>query len=221
MSSSPPNPPAASPDIAQLQRELAAKTDLVQSIRKELIRSQITVLELQDSILKKETDKADAVSILGQAELVLEDKINTIFELDRVLNAKIAALQRNLAAAEQAHAQDRQARDDIANDLAGKLDHANRELGAAHTLAGSYAREASDARNTLASTTRDLANCQVELKKVLGELAAVQNELGATRIRLQSTDDSRAALEHELTTIRNSLAWKITAPLRAITRHKL
>src|SRR6187402_2436737 len=83
-------------EIESLRRELAEKSELVQSIRKELILSQITVLELQDTVLQKETDKADAVSILGQAELVLEGKINYIFELDRALNQRIAALEREL-----------------------------------------------------------------------------------------------------------------------------
>jgi hypothetical protein len=141
-----------------------SESDLLQSVRKELILSQITVLELQDTILQKETDKADAISLLGQAELVLEGKINYIFELDRVLNAQIAdlrqslagaetshaALAAQLAAAQAAHAADREARDAIAQDLVKKLDEANRALGAAHELAGRYAREAAEARDKLA-----------------------------------------------------------------------
>ena len=142
-----------------------SESDLVQSVRQELIRSQITVLELQDTILQKETDKADAVSLLGQAELVLESKINYIFELDRVLNLQLAELRQSLAAAESAradltaqlfaahtaHAVDREARDAIARDLVQKLDETNRALGAAHELAGRYAREASEARDQLAA----------------------------------------------------------------------
>src|SRR6187551_62717 len=93
MSSNASSSSPAPSDIARLQRELDEKVLLVQSVRKELILAQITVLELQDTILQKETDKADAISILGQAEHALEHKINYIVELDRVLNEKLAAAQ--------------------------------------------------------------------------------------------------------------------------------
>ena len=69
------------PAIDSLKQALAERNILVQEVREELIRAQITILELQDTVLQKETDKADAVAILGQAELILESKINYIFEL--------------------------------------------------------------------------------------------------------------------------------------------
>ena len=105
MSETSPQSSSLSADAGRLRRELEEKSLLVQSIRKELILSQITVLELQDTILQKETDKADAVSILGQVEHVLEEKINYIFALDRVLNEKIAGLQAGLAAQKATHDQ--------------------------------------------------------------------------------------------------------------------
>ena len=131
-----------SADLACLRRELEEKSVLVQSVRKELILSQITVLELQDTILQKETEKADAVSILGRVEHVLEEKINSLFELDRVLNERIAALQAALVAQKAAH-------DQIAQDLGQKLDAARRDLSAAQTMAAGYARDLTQTRDQL------------------------------------------------------------------------
>ena len=145
--------PPPSPEIARLQRELEEKALLIQSIRKELILSQITVLELQDTVLQKETDKADAISILGQAEHALEGKINYIVELDRVLNEKLAAARQAATAA----APEIAARDQIIQDLVQKLDLANREIGATHALAGNYARDLTHAQEALRQATLRLA----------------------------------------------------------------
>ncbi len=148
-----PTPPTPPPDLARLQRELEEKTLLIQSIRKELILSQVTVLELQDTVLQKETDKADAVSILGQAEHALEGKINYIVELDRVLNGQLATAQAALAAAQAGSAE----RDRIIQDLVQKLDLANRGLGEAHAMAGGYLRDLTEARESLRRATERLA----------------------------------------------------------------
>ncbi len=148
-----PTPPTPPPDLARLQRELEEKTLLIQSIRKELILSQVTVLELQDTVLQKETDKADAVSILGQAEHALEGKINYIIELDRVLNGQLATAQGALAAAQAGSAE----RDRIIQDLVQKLDLANRGLGEAHAMAGGYLRDLTAARESLRRATERLA----------------------------------------------------------------
>lgn len=148
-----PTPPTPPPDLARLQRELEEKTLHIQSIRKELILSQVTVLELQDTVLQKETDKADAVSILGQAEHALEGKINYIVELDRVLNGQLATAQAALAAAQTGSAE----RDRIIQDLVQKLDLANRGLGEAHAMAGGYLRDLTEARESLRRATERLA----------------------------------------------------------------
>jgi chromosome segregation ATPase len=204
MSPSPNNPPP-SPDMAQLQRELAEKTDLVQSVRKELILSQITVLELQDTVLQKETDKADAVAILGQAELVLEGKINYIFELDRVLNERIAEVQRELSAARSAH-------ETITTDLVQKLDQANRDLGAAHTLAGNFAREASQMREKLTVALNSLQQVTIERSDTEAKFSAARAEMEALRNQFNANTAAKLALEKDLAAIHRSFAWKITAP---------
>ena len=150
MSSAAPQPSSSVTSIERLTRQLEEKNRLIQDIRKELILAQVTVLELQDTILQKETDKADAVSILGQAEHALESKINYIVELDRVLNEKIAAACAGSGSAEIA------ARDQIIQDLVQKLDAANREIGATHTMAGNYARDLAHAQEALQHIARKL-----------------------------------------------------------------
>ncbi|MDB6170206.1 MAG: hypothetical protein JWM88_3070 [Verrucomicrobia bacterium] len=156
MSSNDPKNASASTELDRLRRELEEKTLLVQSIRKELILSQVTVLELQDTVLQKETDKADAISILGQAEHALESKINYIVELDRVLNEKLAAARQAAAAG----ATEIAARDQIIADLVTKLDQANREIGATHAMAGNHAR--------------DLAHAQEDVKQLTARLATLE-----------------------------------------------
>lgn len=203
----------ASAEIDRLQRELGEKTALIQHVREELIRAQITVLELQDTILQKETDKADAVAILGQAELVLEGKINYIVELDRVLNERIAVAQQELAAARAAH-------DVVTADLVQKLDQTNRDLGAAHTLAANYARDAAHASEKLAAITSALDRLNSVQAETSAKLSAANADIESLRNQLDATSAARDDLQQKLTAIHRSLAWKITAPLRAFSRHK-
>lgn len=200
-------PEPSAEEFARLNRELQDKTELVQSVRKELILSQITVLELQDTVLQKETDKADAVALLGQAELVLEGKINYIFELDRLLNEQIKELQRASADARAAH-------ETITADLVQKLDQANRDLGATHALAGNYAREASEAREKLTALEVAAQQLRVAHSETQSNLATVRAELEGSRLQLSNTTAAKLALEHELAAIHNSRVWKLTAPFR-------
>ena len=212
MSQPSPTPPVIA-DLDRLQRELVEKTELVQHVREELIRSQISVLELQDTILQKETDKADAVAILGQAELVLEGKINYIVELDRVLNERIVAVQQEQAAARAAH-------EAITADLVQKLDQANRDLGATHTLAANYARDAAHASEKLAAVTSSLERLNTIHGETSAKLSAAQAEIETLHSRLNETTVARDELQRKLTAIHRSFAWKITAPLRALSRSK-
>lgn len=207
-------------EIEALKRELAEKIDLVQSVRKELVLSQITVLELQDKVLQKETDKADAISILGQVELVLEGKINYIVELDRVLNAKLSSVQREFSAAQTSYEQDRAARDKIAQDLVAKLDEANRALGAAHTLAGNYARDASETGEKLRAALRQIAALQSDLAAAAVFSTNQQQTIATTQNQLAECQAARASAERRLSEIYRSFAWKMTAPFRAIFTRK-
>ena len=86
---------------------------LLQRVRGELVRAQVTVLELNDALLAKETEKADLVSLLAQLELALEAKITHLVELDRELNRRLAEAEAR-AGAESA---EKEARDGIIRDL--------------------------------------------------------------------------------------------------------
>jgi chromosome segregation ATPase len=211
MSETSPQSSSLSADAGRLRRELEEKSLLVQSIRKELILSQITVLELQDTILQKETDKADAVSILGQLEHVLEEKINYIFALDRVLNEKIAGLQAGLAAQKATH-------DQITQDLVQKLDAANREIGATHTMAAGYARDLAQTREQLQRAEQDMTTIRAQLTSTQATLAQTRQELRDTQTAQRTTEEARAMLAREIATMRASFSWKLTRPLRALRR---
>jgi chromosome segregation ATPase len=211
MSEPSPQSSSLSADAGCLRRELEEKSLLVQSVRKELILSQITVLELHDTILQKETDKADAVSILGQVEHVLEEKINYIFELDRVLNERIAASQAALAAQKTAH-------DQITQDLVQKLDAANREIGATHTMAAGYARDLAQSREQLRRTEQELTAARAQLAGTQASLTQTRQELGDSQTAQGATEDARAALAREIASMRAALSWKLTRPLRALRR---
>lgn len=199
-----------------LQTELIDKNALVERVRAELIKSQITILELQDAVLQRETDKADAVALLGRAELVLEGKINYIFELDRVLNEKIAALESAFATARADH-------ETITGDLVQKLDQANREIGATHTLAGNYAREAAQVREELGAAEKRFAESELAFGQLRAEFdlltqnhSAARELIASIRADLTNATSTAAARAQELDLIRRSFVWKITAPLRAI-----
>jgi len=197
----------SSTDNEQLRREISEKSEIVQSIRKELILSQITVLELQDTVLRKETDKADAIALLGQAELVLESKINYISELDRALNERIATTERQLAETRVAH-------ETIIADLVQKLDQTNRALGDAHNLAANYARESTEARESLAKALNSVQQLQQELRDAHNRCSALSSEKSAIQNELTSVARAKSALEQQLAAIHGSFAWKITAPFR-------
>jgi chromosome segregation ATPase len=203
--------PSGSTEIERLRTELAASQRQTQHVREELIRSQITVLELQDTILRRETDKADAVSLLGRAELLLESKINYIFELDRALNAQIATLEVSLAEANSAHAA-------ITGDLVNKLDQVNKQLSAAHELAASHARATAETQDRLNVATHALHQLQAQHAQLQKESAATSTTLAACEAARAEASAAHAALEKKLHTIRTSFAWKISAPFR-LFRH--
>ena len=190
--------PAATAD--ELRRELEARTILIQDIRRDLIQTQITVLELNDSIMLKETEKSDAVSLLAELELALEARITFIVQLDRELNRQLAELRRQLAD----ETSEKQARDVIIQDFVQKLDTANREIGATHQLAGNFAR--------------DLARANDRLTQVSGELAGVQSTLAATQGELSAVTAVRVALDQKVRAMEATLSWRLTKPFRALRR---
>lgn len=213
MSDNVPHGPGETAETDSLKQALTEKTILVQKVREELIRAQITVLELQDTVLQKETDKADAVAILGQAELVLEGKINYIFELDRVLNERIRALEKQLSEAHAAH-------ETVTSDLVQKLDQTNRALGDAHQLAAGYARESAESREALAKSASAVEQLRFELRDSQSRSEAQTEAMSVIRTELSTTALAKSALEQQLAAIHGSFAWKITAPFRSSSERR-
>lgn len=199
---------------------------LVRLLREELIKTQLIVLDLNDRVLEKETDKADAVAILGQVELVLEQKINYISELDRALNNQIADLRQRLQASEQ----EQKARDSIIQDLASRLETANQEVSRMHGVAGDFARDLAHTREALAGekaqhqgTRGELASTAAQLDQTRQTLATTSSELAATRDRLETTERRLTEIDAALASERGRLAkifssalWRLGRPWRAL-----
>ncbi|MBI2497635.1 MAG: hypothetical protein HYV75_06890 [Opitutae bacterium] len=206
------SPPKTNPDSPalpadDLRRELEAKVLLIQQIRQDLIQAQITVLELNDTIMLKETEKADAISILAELELALEAKITHIVALDQELNRQITVLKGQLAG----ETAEKHARDKVIEDLVQKLDAANREIGSVHKLAGDYARDLAQAREQVQHLNGELTATQATL-------AGTQSMLTETRQQLAETAAARAALEHRVSGMEATLSWRLTKPFRALRR---
>jgi chromosome segregation ATPase len=232
----PTSPPTPSPEI---------KGDaLVRLLREELVKTQVIVLELNDRVLAKETDKADAVTILGKVELVLEEKINYIAELDRALNDEIKAAKRDLAAAQETaktvgQTHEAQVRDAqrVLQDHVDRLEAANQEISRMHGVAGGFARDLAQTRETLATSTKDLAETRGALTATLQKLATSEQTLADTRVKLAQTeehlrstaqslaDEQAVRTERDaqlvderrrLSLIFNSALWKAGRPWRAL-----
>lgn len=199
---------------------------LVRLLREELIKTQMIVLDLNDRVLEKETEKADAVAILGQVELVLEQKINYITELDRALNAQIAGVRARLESTErenQAHATSIQ-------ELLAKLDAANKEVTRMHGVAGDYARDLAHTREALnvesathqqtraqlSATSTELASTGQTLATTQSDLAATRGQLEDTQRKLEQTHTELAHERHRLNKIFRSALWKLGRPWRAL-----
>lgn len=199
---------------------------LVRLLREELIKTQMIVLDLNDRVLEKETEKADAVAILGQVELVLEQKINYITELDRALNLQIAELRARLQSTEA----ENQARSASIQELLAKLDAANQEVTRMHGVAGDYARDLAHTREALTAESATLQQTRAQLSATASELAttaqtlasteatlaATRTQLEATQRTLQTTEAELARERHRLDQVFRSALWKLGRPWRAL-----
>lgn len=213
------------PEISATSEPISGEP-LVRLLREELIKTQLIVLDLNDRVLEKETEKADAVAILGQVEMVLEQKINYITELDRALNTRIAVLQQRLELSEA----ESKARDAIIQDLVKRLDVANQEISRMHGVAGDFARDLAHTREALTAesaghhqTRAELAAISADRAATAQTLAATRTELATTRRQLEETQHTlhttTTALEGErrrLSAIFSSALWKLGRPWRAL-----
>lgn len=203
-----------------------ASEALIRQLREELIKTQMIVLELNDRILEKETDRLDAIAILGRVELVLEQKIDYIVQLDQALNARIGELTKELEQARGLVAQqaaeitricaerDREyaARDAIIQDHVTRLDLANQEIGRAHNLAGGFARDLAHTRDALSGeqsaqqrTNAELAAVRAQLESTAQTLAQNQGDLAATTSALLETRTQLSETARELAVVSEKL----------------
>jgi len=211
--------------------------ETVQVVRQELIKSQLVVLELQDLLLEIETDKADAIALLGQAELVLEEKIAHILELDRVLNVKITELSAKNASLTVERNEVRQtlvatqhANEATIRDLVERLDKANQDAGQAHELAKSYADLVAAAESKLHDQTQDLLHAREKIdtltatgEQLAGDLASVRDEstelgrgFAEAQRQLAESKARETALLQRLGHIQASWLWRSTRLLRRL-----
>ena len=162
--------------------------------------------ELEDRILEGKTAQADAVSLLGQAELVLEEKIAYIIELDRSLNERIRELEaecdrkteeienrgKALSDARDEDRKNREARDAIIGDLNARLEKANQETNQAHQVAGDINRE-------LTKSTEEAARLRAGIDQLEHQLSQEREAAKALQAKLEDLDsrhsDKEAALQ--------------------------
>ncbi|GAB5560379.1 MAG: hypothetical protein SynsKO_20260 [Synoicihabitans sp.] len=173
----------------------------IRDLRREIISAETRISELQDQITRRETERADAVALLGQMELVLEQKIGYIITLDQSLNTRIQELEKEcdrktieienrgsaLREAENRDEKNRTERDAVINDLSHRLDQANQETSKAHDIA----REIDQAR-AKAIEERDYQSSVVA--QLSEELEKVRNLLSAEKSKL-----SEVSTQHEQT----------------------
>ncbi|WP_221032933.1 hypothetical protein [Actomonas aquatica] len=226
-----------------------ADENLVTTLRREIVAAELQILELNDRLAAKDTDRADAVALLGQAELVLEEKIGYIMTLDQALNTRIreleqecdrktAEIDRRGEALQAAHAADernRAERDAVIKDLSERLEAANQEINRAHELARDYAEKFNGAEQALAATKAELAATteqltqtqtklttrDAELADALARIEALSAQLNDTTVRLSTSEETLAAERGRLHTIFHSTLWRWGRPWRALFGPKL
>ena len=200
--------PSSSSSSAQ-ETDQTPASDLIQNVRRELIEAQLVILDLNDRILQAETDRGDAVALLGQAELVSEQKISQIMELDRVLNLRIRELEKANEAEKAAReelgirsaeekAQQKHEYDQVVADLVNRLEKANQEISRAHSMAADYARDLSQSKEDHAKLEMVLATSRHETATARKSLEEREAELNATQKKLNGTETDLAQTEAEL-----------------------
>ena len=175
-------------------------------LRQELILARTRMQELEDRILEGKTAQADAVSLLGQAELVLEEKIAYIIELDRSLSDRIRELEaecdrkteeienrgKALSDARDEDRKNREARDTVIGDLNARLEKANQETNQAHQVAGDINRE-------LTKSVEEADRLRADIDQLEQQLSQQREAAKVLQAKLEDLDsrhsDKEAALQ--------------------------
>ena len=199
---------------------MASQTEqTIQDLRRELLTVESRILELQDQIAAKQTEQADAVALLGDAELVLEHKITYIMELDRSLNLRIRELEAecdrkteeidrrgaSLLAAEKNQRELNVERAAVVADLSSRIETANQKINKAHSLARDLDLKRAEAVEELDQKSIELESTATvlhETKTALVSATANIQELGsvldATKVRITSLEDEATRKNAEL-----------------------
>ena len=235
--------PSLFPSLAHTRYAFTPLNNSTTKLRQELILAQTRILELEDRVLAVKTEQADAVALLGQAELVLEEKIAYIIELDRTLNGRIRELEEECdrksaeidlrgEALHQAREEDqknRASRDEIIADLSARLETSNQETNRAHEIAGEVNQQLTQSTEEVArlkeemlKTTNELSGERENLAELRATIAALKTRNSDCQITLQSTqsslDDAQSESKsaHEMIRqIRESALWRWSKLWRA------
>lgn len=184
----------------------------IEDMRRELVVDKMRIIELQDEIRLRQTDHADAIALLGQAELLLEGKIEYILNLDHTLNARIKELEAEcdrkseeidrrgevIAETEARDAKNRSERDAIIKNLSERLEAANQEVGKAHELARGIDQERAAKIVALESCETQRQAIQEALAKAESDLATARSEIECQVQEIESIEQSRTRVEKTL-----------------------
>tara|TARA_B110000483_G_scaffold29107_1_gene35308 strand:- start:1870 stop:2547 length:678 start_codon:yes stop_codon:yes gene_type:complete len=180
------------------------------------------ILELQDQITAKQTEQADAVALLGDAELVLEHKITYIMELDRSLNLRIRELEaecdrkteeidrrgNSLLAAKQLELKNREERDTTVVDLSGRIESANQEINQAHSLAREIDLKRAESVEELDQKSIELESTATVLHETKTALASATASIQELRKSIQESGSVLAATKVLITSLEDEATRK-------------
>lgn len=221
-----------------------SRDEIILALRREVVAGELQILELNDRMLVKDTDRADAVALLGQAELMLEEKIAYIMTLDQALNARIRELEAEcdrktaeidrrgeaLSAAQAEGERGRLERDAVIKDLSDRLEAANQEINRAHELARDFAEKFNLGQTSLAEARAEASRLEAEKAETAATLDARDNDLKNARARVAALEaveqtqhgklmEMAVRLADQQTTvalIKRSALWRLSRPWRAL-----
>ncbi|MCF3652092.1 hypothetical protein [Synoicihabitans lomoniglobus] len=190
----------------------------IQDLRRELVTAELEIIELNDRLISKETDRADAVALLGRAELVLEEKIGYIVTLDHALSARIreleteceekkAEIDRREKVIKRANATDernRAERDAIIVELSERLESANQATSKAHELARDFAAKLDATQQKLKQTTLELVTSESKCGQVAAELEITHDRTNELTTKLSAERDKINKLQNSLQASENA-----------------
>lgn len=197
----------------------APSKQTIQNLRRELLFAESRILELQDLLAVDKTELGDSVALLGDAELLLEAKIEYIVELDRNLNTRIRELEQEcdrkseeidrrgaaIQSLETSSESDRSERDTIISDLNTRLETANQQISEAHELARDLDLKRAEIGDKLESKSNDLddanealAKNQVALENMTTVQSDLQSELAQCRGLLENAEQQIAKLNQDI-----------------------